>query len=377
MGYLIDAWKRSQEKFHMTLRQVVTSAGDGTLENDASKQELREFYTLIDLDTMNRLIDESISKDKKYKFDTRGFAFQDLVNEMGRRLGYEVENGLYRGKKNEVGFDGLWTAKDGSCIIMESKTNDDYSLSVKSVIGYRDKLIYDHKVPKKKCAILVVYGRDDRGALRNTVKGSDEAKNIRLISANALYQLVKIYTDTPTPTVEKQINNLLAPKDYFVLDNLVELVFPETDDDIAEIVDPEEDTENQGGNATKEDGFAKGSDSGDTTQPEGVEVFCEGASGSAHAKAILTAYNNKLKVLKGSRIAKSTSPSYSKSLASKRNELIADGTIQDYVFRKDWNDASASTTAGVVLGYGISGMVAWRTADGTKIGELKEKEWSS
>ncbi len=132
--------------------------GNGTLENDESVGELREFFSLIDLETMGRLIGECYSKEKKFKFDTRGFAFQDLVNEMGRRLGYEVENGLYRGKKNEIGFDGLWKAKDGSCIIMESKTSDDYSIAIESVVGYRDKLLKETKVTKNKCSILIVYG---------------------------------------------------------------------------------------------------------------------------------------------------------------------------------------------------------------------------
>ena len=235
MGYLISAWKETQKTFNMSLKQVVNIAGDGTLENDESKGELREFFSMIDLETMGRLLGECYNKEKKYKFDTRGFAFQDLINEMGRRLGYAVENGLYRGKKNEIGFDGLWKAKDGSYIIMESKTSDDYSIAIESVIGYRDKLLIENKVPKNKCSVLIVYGRDEKNALRNTVKGSDEAKHIRLISANALFQLVKILNEKADDVHEKQINNILKPKDYFVLDNLVELVFPQTDDDIPDL----------------------------------------------------------------------------------------------------------------------------------------------
>ena len=235
MGYLISAWKETQKTFNMSLKQVVNIAGDGSLENDDSKGELREFFSMIDLETMERLLGECYNKEKKYKFDTRGYAFQDLINEMGRRLGYAVENGLYRGEKNEIGFDGLWKAKDGSYIIMESKTSDDYSIAIESVIGYRDKLLVENKVPKNKCSVLIVYGRDEKNALRNTVKGSDEAKHIRLISANALFQLVKILNEKTDDVHEKQINNILKPKDYFILDNLVELVFPQTDDDIPDL----------------------------------------------------------------------------------------------------------------------------------------------
>lgn len=225
MGYLINAWKETQKKFTMSLKQAVNIAGDGMLDNAESIGELREFFQMIDLQTMERFLGECYSKDKKFKFDTRGYAFQDLINEMGRRLGYDVEFGLYRGRKNEIGFDGLWKSDDGYYIVMESKTSDDYSISVESVIGYRDQLVIDQKVQKKKCSILIVYGRDDKNALRNTVKGSDEAKNIRLISATALFQLVKLVTESHSAVVDNQVKSMMKPKDYFVLDNLVELVF--------------------------------------------------------------------------------------------------------------------------------------------------------
>lgn len=254
MGYLINAWNETQKHFTMSLKQVVNIAGDGSLENVASINELRQFFSMIDLQTMERLLRECIQRDKKFKFDTRGFAFQDLINEMGSRLGYEIEHGLYRGRKNEIGFDGLWKSNNGEYIIMESKTSDDYSLSIEAVVGYRDQLVIDHKISKKKCSILIVYGRDNKNALRNTVKGSDEAKNIRLISATALFQLVRIYCEAKSPTVKNQINSVLQPRDYFVLDNLVELVFPQTNASIPDSEDIYDDdvsieiTQKSGGN---------------------------------------------------------------------------------------------------------------------------------
>ena len=39
------------------------------------------------------------------------FALQDLVNEIGRRLGFQVEHGLYQGKAGgETNFDGVWAS---------------------------------------------------------------------------------------------------------------------------------------------------------------------------------------------------------------------------------------------------------------------------
>ena len=86
MGYLINAWNETQRKFTMNLKQIVNIAGDEYLESEEAVQELRDFFSLIDISTMGRLCGECFSKDRKLKFDARGFAFQDLINEMGIRL---------------------------------------------------------------------------------------------------------------------------------------------------------------------------------------------------------------------------------------------------------------------------------------------------
>ena len=46
MGFLIQAWEMSQQKFTMSMKQVVTNAGDGTLENEESVGELRRLFSI-------------------------------------------------------------------------------------------------------------------------------------------------------------------------------------------------------------------------------------------------------------------------------------------------------------------------------------------
>ena len=43
MGYLINAWKEAPGSFTMSLKQVVSIAGNGALEDEESIGELREF----------------------------------------------------------------------------------------------------------------------------------------------------------------------------------------------------------------------------------------------------------------------------------------------------------------------------------------------
>ena len=382
MGFLIQAWEMSQQKFTMNMKQVVTNAGDGTLENEASVNELRQFFSLIDLHTMGRLLGECYSKDRRFKFDARGdarrgYAFQDLVNEMGRRLGYAVENGLYRGKKNEIGFDGLWKAADGSYIIMESKTSDDYSISIESVIGYRDNLIIDHKIPKKKCSILIVYGRDDKMALRNTVKGSNENSNIRLISANALFQLVKIFSEMKTDVVLNQINNLLRPRDYFVLDNLVELVFPQTDAEIEAVEDVEDEPEIA--HSTEDEPVTGTSPSkGKRSQfeimegsiPDGVQLL-HYVGKKVAAKGYVPSGSSAFVVLKGSEMSRTETNSCKQSTKRRRQKLIDVGAVEDYVFAKNVRFNSASSAAACVYGGSQNGKIMWANEAGQTLSELE------
>ena len=66
---------------------------------------------------------------------------QDLINELGRRLDYEVINGRYHGVVNDIGFDGTWLSPEGHSIVLEVKTTDAYRISLDTIAGYRGKLI--------------------------------------------------------------------------------------------------------------------------------------------------------------------------------------------------------------------------------------------
>ncbi len=215
---------------NMKLKQILVLAGNGNLYQETTSQELRQFLAKIDLPTMSKYIEDALSSNKDDKFDERGYVLQDIVNEMGSRLGYRVTNGLYRGKRNnENGFDGLWRCPDESCIIMESKTSDAYTLDLEAIVGYREELIETRAIERRNSSILIVLGRADRGTFPSLIRGSNYSQNIRIISTRALFDLLKIYDCNPTQMIQGQIMELLKPHDFMWLDNLVELVFPQAD----------------------------------------------------------------------------------------------------------------------------------------------------
>ena len=71
-------------------------------------------------------------------------------------------------------------------------------------------------------------------------------------------------------------------------------------------------------------------------------------------------------VLKGSVISPKVAPSFEcagKFYFRLRNRLIEEGVIQIDVFQRDYCFSSATGAADVIVGWTISGKVAWKTTD--------------
>jgi hypothetical protein len=112
---LLSFWKSNRDEvLKMTVQQVVSSAGDGHLRDgsEASK-ELRGYLRVCPSESLFNYARHCLEA----AFDKSGMVLQDIVNELGRRLDFDVENGLYQGTKAAVGFDGIW----------HSQTDPDYS----------------------------------------------------------------------------------------------------------------------------------------------------------------------------------------------------------------------------------------------------------
>jgi hypothetical protein len=119
---LSQFWKTAREAvLKMTIEQVVSSAGDGILLDQSPCSD--EFRQYLNVAPIERLFDYS-RHCLESSFNKSGLVLQDIVNEFGRRLDFEVENGLYQGKRNAVGFDGIWRAKGEPDLIIEVKTTD-------------------------------------------------------------------------------------------------------------------------------------------------------------------------------------------------------------------------------------------------------------
>lgn len=219
---LLSFWKSAKDDvLKMTIEQIVSSAGDGNLlDNSPSCFEFREFLSVAPIE---RLFDYA-RHCLENSFNKSGIVLQDIVNEFGRRLDFEAENGLYQGKRNSIGYDGIWRAKGEPDLIIEVKTTDYVTVRLEKLAEYKEKLLAEGRIGKN-ASILIVVGREDTGALEAQVRGSRYAWEMRLISIERLIKLVQINEKSADASTLNQIRQLLQPFEYTKIDKIIDVIF--------------------------------------------------------------------------------------------------------------------------------------------------------
>lgn len=230
---LLTLWKTSPDDISAKqIQQLVAIAGNGVLKDaSTASTELRDFLMAVGTDELGRYLDQCLH----VPFPDSGLVLQDLVNELGRRLGCEVEYGLYRGKSNAIGFDGIWKFPDGYGLVVEVKTTDAYSISLEKIASYRKGLIKEGRMSDKS-SILIVVGRNDTEGLEAQIRGSRHGWDIRLISADKLIKLVKIKDAADNTDTIRKIRTVLTPLELTKVDFIVDLLVVATED-IAEAIE--------------------------------------------------------------------------------------------------------------------------------------------
>jgi hypothetical protein len=240
MNSITSLWLTSKETFETkALPQILSFAGDGRLKDaNSTSTEFRELLQQIPTKLIKNFANSCLID----KFEDSGFALQDIINQIGFRLGFEIEHGLYRGKQNDIGFDGIWKSKAGHNIIVEVKTTDAYRINLDTIAEYRNKLISQGRVNKEQSSILIVVGRQDTGDLEAQIRGSRHAWDIRLLSTDSLLDLLVLKENLNDTKTIQQINELLKPKEYTRIDKLIEIIFlasqdVKLDDEAEEIIE--------------------------------------------------------------------------------------------------------------------------------------------
>ena len=223
MNSISEIWHGSKTTFiSKSLSQILSFAGDGKLrDNNQTSNEFRELLDQVPSSLLKQFANNCLAE----KFDDGGMALQDIINQIGIRLGFSVLNGLYRGKQNEIGYDGIWTSKNGHSLIIEVKTTDVYRINLDVIASYRRKLVESGRIDETQSSILIVVGRKETGDLEAQIRGSQHAWDIRLQSTDSLLQLLTLKETLNDAKTIQQINELLKPQEYTRIDKLIDLIF--------------------------------------------------------------------------------------------------------------------------------------------------------
>ena len=238
---LADLWNKSKTELGTkTVQQIIGFAGDGNIKDGSvTSDEFRAFLADIPTDMLQSYADQCLSD----SFSGSGFVLQDIVNQIGQRLGFKVHYGRYRGVTGQIGYDGLWELPTGHSIIIEVKTTDAYRIDLDKLAKYRKDLIKQGTILEDKSSVLIIAGRTDTGDLEAQIRGSRHAWDMRLISVDALVRLMILKQQVEDPSTVQKMYDLLIPREFTKLDEIVEIVFFTAEDIIEEEPSDEDDDE--------------------------------------------------------------------------------------------------------------------------------------
>ena len=208
----------------MPLEQVLELVGD--LDDTPGEKTPRErfrrflFQNLTSVGAVRDYVEECLrSSGEQYNR-----ALQDLVNHLGRLLGFDVTFGRYKGVQGEIGFDGVWKSPSGLYIVVEVKTTDVYAIKTATLLGYIDRLISEQKIPDWDHALgLYVVGRSDAELkqLENSIIAEKRTHQLRVITVDKLLTLAELLADYEME--HEAVLTVLRPTGP-VVDSLIELM---------------------------------------------------------------------------------------------------------------------------------------------------------
>jgi hypothetical protein len=220
---LLSLWESDGDQIkNKHVQQLIAFAGNGKLlDHSPCSLEFRDFLGHVPSDNLFEYANQILEQ----PFNDSGYALQDIINQIGERLGATVTYGLYKGKTNHIGYDGLWKFPSGQAIIVEIKTTDAYRIRLDKIAEYRNKLIEASEVSKSQSSILLVVGHEHTGELEAQIRGSRHAWDMRIISINALINLTSIKESVDDPKLVHKIHQILIPKEFTRLDDIAEILF--------------------------------------------------------------------------------------------------------------------------------------------------------
>jgi len=182
----------------ITLGEVLDLIGrlDDSPGEDAARERFRRYLSknLVDAGQIRDYVEECL----RNAGDQYSRALQDLVNYIGRFLGFEVTFGRYQGVRGQTGFDGHWESPTGFHIVVEVKTTEVYSVKTATLMDYVNQMISERAIPSWDMTLgLYVIGRPDPEIrqLEHAIVAEKRADQLRIVSVNSLLSLAEMMNE--------------------------------------------------------------------------------------------------------------------------------------------------------------------------------------
>ena len=216
---LVNLWKTNEKNILVkTIQQLVIMAGDGRLgDGTQCSKELREFLKVIDREYLVIYANQCLEDG----FTGSGFVLQDIVNEIGRRMGFDIEYGNYH-EKTEYGHnnaDGIWNGDEWSFIV-EVNTKDFNSIEFDKIASWRN----DYTNPES-ISCLIVVGRQETIALEDQLRGSRHSWNMRIVGFESLYKTLEFMEGSENGYLRSRLVNLFKPMEFARVDQILSVAF--------------------------------------------------------------------------------------------------------------------------------------------------------
>ena len=184
----------SEKSLKLMVEELIKSVEPQTL------RQLMESLMISDLSLWLRHCQEEAKQGSKH-----GYVHQDLVNTLGKRLGFDVTFGEY-GR----GPDGVWTLGQVR-IVVESKTSPMW-LKLEQL---------NESVEESKATSGLCISQSFETTHAGAIKGKNW--NIRLLTTDGLCKLAELISKGVITT--DHVASILVPQETYSLDGLIDLVY--------------------------------------------------------------------------------------------------------------------------------------------------------
>jgi len=209
------------------IKDVLNLLGRELKDEGEQAKRFREFIEQEKWETeqIKKWLDECIANSSG-PHDPYNRAFQDLIISMGKRFGFGICYGRYKGKSGEENYDGIWEKENGDTIVLEAKTST-WPIGSVSQLGK-----YLEEVSKKKDTEnvfgLYVIGKGEVQPLIEQILGSKYKDSMRLILYEDLIEILNLKEELEPVIGEEnaieKIQNLLLPIESINIGNVVRLI---------------------------------------------------------------------------------------------------------------------------------------------------------